>query len=88
MARVLNTSSSASSGIAASTYHKLKERFGISSSTRVFDVYQMLAEVERAVMERFGADVVGLVRTGFAWGDGGGEVGLEAMKPLDGDERR
>jgi len=44
------------SGIAASIYHELKERLGISSATRVYDVYQMLAEVERPIMERFGAD--------------------------------
>jgi len=27
------------SGIAASTYHKLKERLGIRTPTRVYDVY-------------------------------------------------
>jgi len=56
------------SGIAASTYHQLKQRLGISSTTRVYDVYQMLAEVERSVMERFGADVVGLNRSEVAFG--------------------
>lgn len=50
------------SGIAASTYHELKKQLGISSTTRVFDLYQMLAEIERPVMERFGADIVGLNR--------------------------
>ncbi len=56
------------SGIAASTYHQLKQRLGISSPTRVYDVYQMLAEVERPVMERFGADVIGLNRPDVAFG--------------------
>jgi uroporphyrinogen decarboxylase len=56
------------SGIAASTYHKLKERLGIRTPTRVYDVYQMLAEVERPVMERFGADCVGLNRPAVAFG--------------------
>lgn len=56
------------SGIAASTYHALKERLGIASPTRVFDTYQMLADVERPVMERFGADVVGLYRPDVAFG--------------------
>ena len=56
------------SGIAASTYHALKQRLGITSPTRVFDCYQMLAEVERPVMERFGADVVGLYRPEVAFG--------------------
>ncbi len=56
------------SGIAASTYHQVKQRLGITSPTRVYDVYQMLAEVERPVMERFGADVVGLNRPAVAFG--------------------
>jgi uroporphyrinogen decarboxylase len=56
------------SGIAASTYHRLKDRLGLASTTRVYDVYQMLAEVERPVMERFGADVVGLRPPAVAFG--------------------
>ncbi len=48
------------SGIHASTYHRLKQRLGIDTPTRVFDVYQMLAEIERPVIERFGGDVIGL----------------------------
>ncbi len=56
------------SGIAASTYHALKKRLGIASPTQVFDTYQMLAEVERPVMERFGADVVGLYRPDVVFG--------------------
>ncbi len=56
------------SGIAASTYHRLKQRLGLSTPTRVYDVYQMLAEVERPVMERFGADVIGLQRPAVAFG--------------------
>jgi len=56
------------SGIAASTYHQLKRMLGLSSSTRVFDLYQMLAEVERPIMEQFGADVVGLYRPEVAFG--------------------
>ncbi len=56
------------SGIAASTYHRLKERLGLATPTRVYDVYQMLAEVERPVLERFGADVIGLNRPAVAFG--------------------
>jgi len=56
------------SGIAASTYHKLKQRLGLTTPTRVYDVYQMLAEIERPVMERFGADVIGLHRPAVAFG--------------------
>jgi uroporphyrinogen decarboxylase len=64
------------SGIAASTYHHLKQRLGLSTPTRVYDVYQMLAEVERPVLERFGADVVGLNRPAVAFG-----IRNEAWKP-------
>ncbi|MCY2986505.1 MAG: methyltransferase [Planctomycetota bacterium] len=56
------------SGIAASTYQRLKQQLGISSPTRVFDLFQMLAEVERPIMERFGSDVVGLYREDVAFG--------------------
>jgi uroporphyrinogen decarboxylase len=56
------------SGIAASTYHRLKKMLGIDTPTRVYDIYQMLAEVERPIMERFGADVIGLNRRDVAFG--------------------
>jgi uroporphyrinogen decarboxylase len=56
------------SGIAASTYHQVKQRLGLSTPTRVFDLYQMLAEVEEPVLERFGADVVGLYRPAVIFG--------------------
>lgn len=56
------------SGVAASTYHALKKHLDLESPSRVFDLYQMLAEVQRPVMERFGADVVGLYRPEIAFG--------------------
>ncbi|NQU21552.1 MAG: methyltransferase, partial [Candidatus Nealsonbacteria bacterium] len=56
------------SGIAASTYHRLKQRLGIDTPTRVYDVYQMLAEIDRPMLERFGADVIGLNRPIVAFG--------------------
>ncbi len=66
------------SGIAASTYHRLKERLGLRTPTRVYDVYQMLAEIERPVLERLGADVVGLQRPVVAFG-----IPNERWKPWD-----
>jgi len=54
-------------GIAASTYHKVKQRLGIHTPTRVFDLYQMLAEIEEPLLERFGADVIGLNRPAVAF---------------------
>lgn len=56
------------SGIAASAYHALKERLGIDTRTRVFDLFQMLAEVEQSVQARVGADVAGLYRPDVAFG--------------------
>ena len=56
------------SGIMASAYHKLKQRLGITTPTRVFDLYQMLGEVEQAVMERFGADLLHLNRPEVTFG--------------------
>jgi len=64
------------SGIAASTYHRLKRRLGIDTPTRVYDVYQMLAEIEQPLLDRFGADVVGLNRPSVAFG-----IRNEAWKP-------
>ncbi len=56
------------SGIAASTYYRLKQRLGLSTPTRVYDLYQFLAEIEQSILERFGADVVGLNRSAVAFG--------------------
>ncbi len=56
------------SGIAASTYHQLKHSLGIDTPTRVYDLYQMLADIERPVIERFGGDVIGLYRPDVAFG--------------------
>ena len=64
------------SGIHASTYHALKQRLGIRTPTRVFDVYQMLAEIEQPILERFGADCVGLQSQSVAFG-----IRNEAWKP-------
>jgi uroporphyrinogen decarboxylase len=56
------------SGIAASTYHRLKQRLGLATPTRVYDVYQVLAEIEEPILQRFGADCVGLNRPAVAFG--------------------
>ncbi len=45
-------------GIALSTYHQLKRRLGITSSTRIYHLLGMIADVEQSVKERLGADVV------------------------------
>lgn len=63
-------------GMAASTYHKLKQRLGIKTPTRVFDLYQMLAEIEQPIMDRFGADCVALQRPVVTFG-----IRNDAWKP-------
>jgi len=49
-------------GIAASAYHRLKQRLGIATPTRVVDLIQFLAEVEQPILDRFGVDAVGVFR--------------------------
>jgi uroporphyrinogen decarboxylase len=50
-------------GIAAHAYLELRRKLGISGGPpRIFDVYQMLAEVEEPVRQRVGCDVIGLER--------------------------
>ena len=54
-------------GIAAWTYRALRNRLGLPEKhVRVFDTYQMLAEVETDVLDRFGVD--------FQWGP---KMGME-----------
>lgn len=56
------------SGIAAAAYYQLKQHLGLNTATRVFDLYQMLAEVEEPLLKRFGADVVNLNRPAVIFG--------------------
>jgi uroporphyrinogen decarboxylase len=58
------------SGVAATAYHRLREHLGLRHRppVRVFDLHQMLAEVEQDVADRFGADCVGLYRPDVAFG--------------------
>lgn len=58
------------SGIAVTAYHRLRERLGLRDRrpARVFDLFQMLAEIEQDVADRFGADCVGLYRPEVAFG--------------------
>lgn len=57
------------SGIAAIAYHRLRGHLGLPARpVRVFDLFQMLAEVEAEVAGRFGSDCVGLYRPQVAFG--------------------
>ena len=48
------------SGIMAAAYHELKRHLGLESETFVYDLYQMLAEIEEPVRSRMHSDVVAL----------------------------
>lgn len=58
------------SGISAFAYAKLKKhlRLATNPACRVFDLFQMLAEIEPAVAARFGSDCVALNRRAVAFG--------------------
>jgi uroporphyrinogen decarboxylase len=66
------------SGISVFAYARLKRHLNLAADRppRVFDVYQMLAEVEPELADRFGADVVGLNRRAVAFG-----IPNDAWKP-------
>jgi len=58
------------SGISVWAYQRLRERLGGDphKPPRVFDTYQMLAEIEGGIAERFGADCLPLNRPAVAFG--------------------
>lgn len=61
------------SGISAFAYERLRDRLALpgidlDEPLRVFDTYQMLAEIEREVADRFGSDCVALNRRKVAFG--------------------
>ncbi|MBN2288420.1 MAG: hypothetical protein JXQ83_03740 [Candidatus Glassbacteria bacterium] len=56
------------SGIMAAAYHELKKLLGLDGETFVYDIYQMLAEVEEPVRRRLHSDVVALRARTVAFG--------------------
>jgi uroporphyrinogen decarboxylase len=58
------------SGISVWAYARLRERLGLNQfkPARVFDIYQMLAEIDQAIADRFGADCLALNRPAVAFG--------------------
>jgi uroporphyrinogen decarboxylase len=58
------------SGISVWAYERLRQRLGLHNPkpARVFDMFQMLAEIEQKVAYRFGADCVALNRPAVAFG--------------------
>jgi uroporphyrinogen decarboxylase len=56
-------------GILGHPYLQLREKLGVRGGPpRIFDVYQMLAEVEETVCQRVGGDVIGLERLAPVFG--------------------
>ena len=58
------------SGISVWAYRNLREKLGFRQRglPRIFDTFQMLAEIEQDVLERFGSDCVALNRPAVAFG--------------------
>jgi uroporphyrinogen decarboxylase len=58
------------SGISVWAYRRLRQKLGLADKNlpRVFDTFQMLAEIEQDVADRFGSDCVGLNRPAVAFG--------------------
>lgn len=66
------------SGISVFAHARLRQHLGLATDRlpRVFDLYQMLGEIEPEITGRFGADVVGLNRQSVAFG-----ITNDAWKP-------
>ena len=58
------------SGISVWAYAHLRKRLGVKARgpAKVFDTFQMLAEIEQTVADRFGADCIALNRSAVAFG--------------------
>jgi uroporphyrinogen decarboxylase len=57
-----------SSGISGVSYNRLKKHLGIKcGKTQVFDIMQQISKVEKAVLEKVGADAVPLLIEPRAW---------------------
>lgn len=65
-----------STGIAAPAYKKLKQHLGIPGPTKIYDIFQWLAEPDIEVMEILGADVIQLPRFNSSFG-----IRLENWQP-------
>lgn len=57
-----------STGIAAPAYKKLKQYLGVPGPTKIYDLFQWLAEPDMEVMEILGADVIQLPRFNSSFG--------------------
>ena len=58
---------SESSGIMGIAYNRLKRRLGVGGRTQIYDMSQMIAKVERPVLEAVGADAMPLLMEPREW---------------------
>lgn len=65
------------SGINAVLYHRIKQRLGIDTPTKIHDSMQILAELEPEMIEHFHVDVLPLEAATAAWADADAETGVE-----------
>ncbi|MHC4403296.1 MAG: uroporphyrinogen decarboxylase family protein [Planctomycetota bacterium] len=64
-------------GINAVVYHKIKERLGINTPTKIHDSMQILAELEPEIIEHFHVDVLPLEAATAIWADADSKTGIE-----------
>lgn len=64
------------SGINAVVYHRLKQRLGIDTPTKIHDSMQILAEIEPEVIERLHIDVVPLEAATAEWAEQDARLGV------------
>jgi uroporphyrinogen decarboxylase len=69
------------SGISAVVYHRIKERLGIHSPTKIHDTMQLLAEIELEVAQRLHVDVLPLDAGDAAWAGQPAAAGVARRLP-------
>ncbi len=63
----IDLGASESSGIMGIAYNRLKQRLGVEGRTQIYDLSQMIAKVERPVLEAVGADAMPLLIEPREW---------------------
>ena len=64
-------------GINAVVYHKIKQRLGIDTPTKIHDPMQILAELEPEVLDHFHVDVLPLEASTAEWADADASTGVK-----------
>ena len=65
------------SGINAVVYHRMKQRMGLDTPTKIHDSMQILAELEPEFIDHFNQDVLPLETATATWADADASTGIE-----------